>query len=321
MPIQGADVEAVKAKIDAFDSISILTHLNPDADTLGTGLGIYHLLKKDKRKRVEIVNVSNALPRNLDFLPGYTKVKSQMNFEKSLIIACDCGSIDRLGCDLEGRDILNIDHHHSNQMYGSVNIVIPEYASASQVAYVLFKEIYEIKKETALCFYVALLSDTQYFTTASVTAEVFLFAKTLLDIGVDPAAAAQQLTQRKPLSSLRILHKALGRLSLSFEGKAATLFVTQNDMLETGAKMADLEGIIDHARALVTVEIAVFVIESDDSLRVSLRSKEANVSKLATVFGGGGHRLASGFTLTKRDIHETIDIILQNIQKLGLLDG
>jgi phosphoesterase RecJ-like protein len=314
-------IAEVKEQLERARNITILTHLNPDADTIGTGLGIYNLLKQDRTKRVEIVNASNMLPKYLDFLPFFEKIKHKMDFEESLIIACDCGSINRLGFDLEEREILNIDHHKSNQQYGTVNVVIPEYASASQVAFRLFQKLYIIDSDSAICFYTALLSDTRYFTTSSVNHEVFEVAKELVDLGVDPANVAFNFTQRRSLSSLRILERALSHLKLEHEGKIAILSVTQDDILATGARMPDMEGIVDYARSLVTVEIGLFAVELEDSIRISLRSKSVDVSKVSLVFGGGGHKVAAGFILRQTTLHESIDTILKKIAELGLLNG
>jgi len=311
----------VREKLSEAKNITILTHLNPDADTIGTGLGIFNLLTQDRSKRVEIVNASKMLPGHLDFLPGFDKIKHKMDFEKSLIISCDCGSIDRLGLALEGRFIINIDHHQSNELYGEINVVIPEYASASQVAFMLFKEFYEINVDSASCFYAALLSDTRYFTTASMNQKVFDMARDLVELGVNPAKIAYNFTQRRSLSSLRILHRALGNLELKCDAKVATLFVTEEDIMATGAQMPDMEGIVDYAKSLTTAEVALFAIELKGGIRISLRSKGADVSRVAAQFGGGGHKVAAGSMLDKRDLHETIDIIVETIQKLGLIDG
>ncbi len=314
-------IKEVEAILNKFQNITILTHINPDADTIGTGLGIFNLLVKDRTKRIEIVNASNALPKYLDFLFGFAKIKYKMDFEDSLIISCDCGSLDRLGFNLDGREIINIDHHESNEYYGDINIVKPEYASASLVAYELFKELYTIDENSASCFYTGLLSDTRYFTTSSVNNEVFKVATELVGLGAKADYIAYNFTQRKSLSSLRILQKALSRLELHFDAKVATLFVTQDDVLEAGATMSDMEGIVDYAKSLVTVEIGVMAIEMRDEIRVSLRSKGTDISTLASEFGGGGHKVAAGFTVSKSDLQETIDILLKKIQKLGLLNG
>jgi len=313
--------EDVKVKIEQAKSITILSHLNPDADTLGTALGIYTLLTKDKSKKVEVVNASNSLPNYLDFLPHFKKIKHKMDYTDSLIISCDCGSVDRLGFDLEGRDILNIDHHQSNTMYGNINVIVSSYASASQVAYALFERLYDVDADAATCFYTALLSDTRYFTTSSVNEEVFAVAKALVSRGAIPEKIAYNFTQRRPLSSVRILEKALASLALSQEAKVATLFVTKADIVASGATVPDMEGIVDYARSLVTVEVALFAMELDDGVRISLRSKKADVSRVALAFGGGGHKVAAGFTLKQCGLQQSIDTILDKIEELGLIDG
>jgi len=312
--------KALTDYLTRFEAVTILTHINPDADTLGTGLGIYNLLKTDRNKHVEIVNVSKDLPNYLDFLPGFGKIKKHADFEESMIISCDCGSAARLGVDINGRTVVNIDHHQSNEMYGELNVVVPDAASASQVAYRLFEQIMPINEEAAICFYAALFSDTRYFTTSSVNEEVFAVAKALVDLGAKPNEVAYNFTQRRSLASVRILQKALEHLHLHLDAKVATMFVTKQDILSAGARIPDMEGIVDYARSLATVEIGIFAMELGDGVRVSLRSKLADVSKLAQIFGGGGHSHAAGFTLKQCKIDETMDTILGKIKELGLLN-
>lgn len=312
--------EDVRVKIEEAKSITILSHLNPDADTLGTALGIYALLTKDKSKKIEVVNASNALPLYLDFLPNLKKIKHKMDYTDSLIISCDCGSVDRLGFDLTDREILNIDHHHSNTGYGVINVIVPEYASASQVAYALFDRLYEVDAEASTCFYAALLSDTRYFTTSSVNEEVFSVAKDLVNKGAKPDKIAYHFTQRRSLASVRILEKALASLSLYQEAKIAVLFVTREEIVASGAKVSDMEGIVDYARSLATVEVALFAMELKEGIRISLRSKKVDVSQVALAFNGGGHKVAAGFTLTQCNLQQSIDRILEKINELGLMN-
>ena len=320
MILESLPYDEVKQKIESAHSITILSHLNPDADTLGTALGIYAVLSKDKSRKVEVVNASIALPQYLDFLPNFKKIKHHMNYADSLIISCDCGSIDRLGFDLEGREIINIDHHQSNTGYGSINVVIAEYASASQVAFALFQELYNVEADAATCFYAALLSDTRYFTTNSVNEEVFKTAKSLVKSGALPDEVAYHFTQRQSLSSLRLLEKALASLSLYHDATIATLMVTKDEIAQTGATIPDMEGIVDYGRSLATVKISLFAMELDNGIRISLRSEKVDVSKVAMAFGGGGHKVAAGFTLSQCGLQESIDRILKKIEELGLID-
>jgi phosphoesterase RecJ-like protein len=313
--------EEVEAKIQSAESVTILSHLNPDADALGTALGIYSLLKKNTDKRIEVVNGSKALPLHLDFLPGFDKIKHQIEYEYSLIISCDCGSIDRLGFNLEKREIINIDHHRSNTEYGNINIIVSDYASSSQVAFELFNKLYSIDADTASCFYAALLSDTRYFTTSSVNQKVFDVASALVNAGAKPDVVAHNFTQRRPLSSFRILEKALKSLTLYEEAQVAILQLTREDIEATGARVPDMEGIVDYAKSLVTVEIALLAMEVEDGIRISLRSKSVDVSQIASAFGGGGHKVAAGFTIKESRLQESIDTILEKINVIGLLNG
>jgi len=309
----------VKSMIESADTITIMTHLHPDADTLGTGLGIYHFLLK-MGKRVEIVNLSESLPHTLRFLPYFHRIKAKIEFEKSLVISCDCGTLSRLGTTLNGREILNIDHHVSNTMYGSVNIVDAKAISASQVAYGLFSQLGDISKESAICFYTALLSDSCYFTTNLVNQEVFGFAQSLIALGVDPAYVAKELTQKRSLSSIRILAKALSQFTLLLDARVGLLWVDKSQMKESGATMVDIEGIVEYARSLASVEIGIFLIEFEEGIRVSLRSKEVDVSTLAAALGGGGHPFASGIILRDLSLEESKEMLLENIKKKGILD-
>ena len=316
--------EEVQQKIEAAESITILSHINPDADALGTALGIYHLLStRHKGKKIEVVNASKALPRYLDFLPHFRRIKHKMDYEKGLVITCDCGSLDRLGFDVSGRELINVDHHQSNTGYGSINVVLPEMASSSQVAYLLFRAHYPIDQAAATCFYTALLSDTRYFTTSSVTAEVLDVAKAFVEAGVDPAYVSQNFTQRKPLSAFRILQRALESLTLYQDARVASLSVTKEDIAASGATVPDMDGIVDYGKSLATVEIACFVMELEEGLRISLRSKGADVSRVAQAFGGGGHKVAAGFTVPNSEgvtIDVMIERILKTIEEIGLLD-
>ena len=310
--------EAIET-IHGANTVTILSHLNPDADTLGTALGIYALLKQDKSKRIEVVNASTELPLYLDFLPYYSKIKHCIEYENSLIITCDCGSLDRLGFSLEKRKIINIDHHKSNTCYGTYDIINTQAASASQVAFTFFREYYTIDKDVATCFYAALLSDTQFFSTSTVSEETFNIAKLLIEQGVNPSEVAHNFKQRKPLSAVRILEKALGTLTLHNDASIATIVISQSNIKATGATIPDMEGVVEYAKSLVTVEIAICAMELSNGIRISLRSKHVDVSTIALVFGGGGHKLAAGFSLNQYGLQESIDIILKKIEILEIL--
>ncbi|MCH9740306.1 MAG: DHH family phosphoesterase [Epsilonproteobacteria bacterium] len=308
----------VKVLIDSYERVTILSHINPDADTLGTALGIYALLKA-YGKQVEVVNADRALPKNLDFLPNFKKIKHQIDFDSSLVITCDSGSVDLLGFNLEGRDILNIDHHPSNTNYGLVNVVKADYASASQVAFELFRDDFPINQATATCFYTALVSDTQYFTTNNVTKEVFDVASDMITFDIDISEVAYNLKQRRSLTSLRILNRTLETLVLSNDGELAIMVATKESIKESGAIASDLLGVVDYGLSLATVKIALLISEWDDHIRVSIRSKKSDVSPLAIAYGGG-HNNAAGFKVKNIEMKVLIEALKVKIKELGLLN-
>ena len=306
----------LKTMIDRYRTVTILSHINPDADAIGTSLGIYALLKA-YGKQVEVANYSTDLPLYLDFLPNFSKIKHKIDYVESLIIACDCGSIDRLGFDLQGREIINIDHHHTNQNYGALNLVDPLLTASAHVAYSAMEENFSISKEAATCFYTALLSDTRYFTTGNVDEETFAFAVELLACGADHQRVAFNMTQRRSLASLRILAKILDTLTLHCDATVASMWADQEMITSAGARMSDMDGIVDYARSLATVEIGILLVEEISQIRVSLRSKKRDISPIAEYFGGGGHKNASGFTIKSGNIEEILDKILKQIDLLN----
>ena len=292
----------------------------PDADTLGTALGIYEILK-NVGKNVEVCNPGGILPNCLDFLPHFAKIKNRIDFDNSLIISCDSGSIDLLEFDLSLSEIVNIDHHKSNTNYGTLNVVDAQCVSASQVAYEFLKDDFIINKNTATCFYVALVTDTQNFTSLNVTRKVFDFASALLSKGIDIVEVNRNLTQRKSLSSLRVLSATLDTLELYEDAQISSMVTSQEILKKTGGKPIDIVGLVDYGMALATVKIAIFILECESKLKVSLRSSQSDVLSVALHFGGGGHKLAAGFTIEKIEIKLLLDEIKKEIKERGLLNG
>ncbi len=305
--------------LSKYSTITVLSHIYPDPDAIGTSLGIYHILKKEGY-RVEIANATSELPMHLNFLDGFYKIKKKIDYEESLIIACDCGSLDRLGFDLDGRDIINIDHHLSNTSFGTLNIVRPQAVSSSEVAYRFLEPLFEIPVSSAEAFYTALISDTRYFTTSNVNEDSFKIAQKLISLGVEPGRVAQAMLRRS-LASLRILGRVFASLELYLEAKLAIMQISKDDFEATGAKYSDVEGIVDYARSLVTVDVAVLIIERLDSYKVSLRSKDIDILSIAKSFGGGGHRLSAGFEIKAQDSQNVVKELLQRIKQEGVISS
>ncbi|WP_456486060.1 DHH family phosphoesterase [Hydrogenimonas sp.] len=313
-----AHYQKAAVAIEAARHITVVGHLNPDADAIGTALGLWWILKGLK-KRVDVVFVSTPLPQVLSFLPGFGKIKHQIDPKSDLIIGVDCGSFDRLGIGrIEGSMLINIDHHRSNTFYGDINLVEPHFASASQTAFRLVGIAgWDVPKNGAVNFYTALVSDTGFFGYESVGPGVFDFAKTLLELGADAEWTARMLRENQPLSKLRLLPKVLETLTLYLGGRVAGLKVTLDMLKSSGASIGETEDMVNYARSLATVEVGFLIREEPDGgLKVSLRSKElVDVAQIAVKFGGGGHIRAAGFTVYGMEQDLLVDKLLKILQK------
>jgi len=285
-------------KIISSNNIVLISHINPDGDALGSSLSLYPILKRLK-KNVKVFNVTKPLPMYLDFLPNFDKVTNTLPKNIDLMISFDCGSFDRLGIEERPKFLINIDHHISNTKYGDINIIDPDAASTSQVVFNMLKaNNVEIDKDSATCIYTALVTDTGSFQYESVNDKVFSMASELVKSGVKPDFVAKMLFQRDRLSRLRLLAKAYDTIELYCDGKVAFVEVTKEMMEITGAIKDDTDTIVNSVRNIASVEVACMLREDEDGIKISLRSKNyADVSKIATKYGGGGHIRAAGATL------------------------
>jgi len=301
-------------KIEESDNIVLISHLNPDGDALGSSLSVYNILKK-MGKNVKIVNMTDLAPY-LDFLPNYDKVTKTLPKKIDLMISFDCGSFDRLGVEKGDYFLINIDHHTSNTNYGDINL-IEDAASTSQVVFnMLEANSIPIDKDTAICIYTALVTDTGNFQYESVTSEVFRVASELVKNGVSPEFVSKNLYERDRLSRLRFLAKALDTLELHCEGKVGTIEITNELMEKSGAVKDDTDGVVNMVRKLETVEVSIMLREEEDGkIKISLRSKNyVNVSKIAVKYGGGGHIRASGATISGKSFSEIKKMLLDDLK-------
>ncbi|WP_187648067.1 DHH family phosphoesterase [Nitrosophilus labii] len=298
-------------------SIVLISHINPDGDALGSSLALLPVLKK-MNKKVRVVNVTKNLPSNLDFLPGFKEVKRELPKNYDLIISFDCGSFDRLGIETKEAKLINFDHHISNTRYGDINLIEPDFSSTGEVVYKFLKENgIEIPKESALCIYTAVVSDTGFFQYESVNERVFLMASELVKLGVEPDFVAKMLNEREPLSKIRLIAKILDTLTLYLDAKVAVVKLTQKMLKETGANISHAENASNMARSLATVEVGVLLREEEDGrIKVSLRSKNyVDVSKIAKMFDGGGHKRAAGFTSRYSEFESVLKELLEVLKK------
>jgi phosphoesterase RecJ-like protein len=278
----------------------LTSHSRPDGDAIGSVLACSALLRQ-MGKEAEVV-MRDAVPGIYRALPFADSVIQapyvQEGYEAAIILECDC--IQRTALEgLDGRFLINIDHHYSGRPFANVNWIDPNACATAELIFRLAREAgMPISGEIATCLYAAVLTDTGSFGYAGTDADTFALARELVLAGADPARIAQQVYFSNPTAKMRLLGAALSKLHQ--EGTLAWMYVTRNDMERCGAIDEDCEGLANWALGIVGVEVAVFLRELADRRRwrASLRSKGTiNVAEIAERFGGGGHVCASGCAL------------------------
>lgn len=302
-------MQKVIAAIKKHKRFLISAHVNPEGDSLCSQLAMKKLMIS-LGKQAFIVN-HDPVPEHYKFLPEAEGVSTglgrRMDFDAVLVL--DCPTLKRIGGvkDLISKDkfIINVDHHISNEKFGDVNWVDPNASSTGEMVYRLFKEMrVPLTKEIALCLYVAILTDTgsfNYDNTSQVTHDI---AGELLGYGLDPAVVSESVYERRNPEDIKFLGVVLSTLKVNASGNIAYLEITRKMLEETGADIVKAEGVINYARSIEGVKVAILFkedLKDRGKINVSFRSKGgADVNKLASAFGGGGHVKASGCVLEGR---------------------
>ncbi|MEA2017688.1 MAG: bifunctional oligoribonuclease/PAP phosphatase NrnA [Campylobacterota bacterium] len=279
--------------------ILILTHKNPDADTISCALSLSNYMYENKIKH-KVFNNTTTLPRSLDFLSKFDKITNIVPKYYDLVIYVDCGDKKRVDIEID-KDVkvINIDHHQSNTMFGDINIVDDSKGSCAEVMYSFFDiNNLKISKNTAECLYVGIYDDNIAFTTSRTTQGTFEIINKLIQVGISPNKIANNLLSRDSLAKYRILPKILNTLELSNEGKVATIYLDSGWLKQTGATTQECDEVINMILNIAIVEIACYLRVIDKKVRVSLRSKnDIDISNIAKMFNGGGHKNAAGMTV------------------------
>ena len=295
--------------------ILIITHVNPDPDSIGSALALSNLFHENKIKH-KVFNISSDLPQNLDFIPRFEKITDQLPAFFDLAICVDCGTYKRLGFELDSSiPLINFDHHKSNNNFGTVNIVDSMKSSTAELVFEFFKHngLY-ITKDSATALYVGIYDDTLAFSLGRCDELTFEKINFLVECGASPSEIANNLLRRDSLAKYRIIPKVLDSLELYKEGEIASIIAKEEWFKQTGAHNRDCEDALDMVMSIAVVKVAIFVRVVNGVSRVSLRSKgQIDVSKIAGVFGGGGHFNASGCTIETLDVNKAKEIVLKEI--------
>jgi bifunctional oligoribonuclease and PAP phosphatase NrnA len=310
LPALQSEQDKVIAELREADKFLLTTHENPDGDALGSLLAMHWILEQLGKDSLMYMSPDEfPLPweyRNWTFDARLVGAPPADVGERTIVFL-DCGNIDRMPVDFlqaEGLHILNIDHHHDNTRFGTVNHVCPVASCTAEIVWRLAKELgVEITPPIADALYTGLVTDTGRFMYENTTPEAHRMAAELIEAGVEPHKVYRRLYEDLPLRRLQLLQRALASVDRYDAGSITIAHLTKPDYEETGALETDSEGVVDHMRAVEGTAVAVLVREllsegREGTRKVSLRAtdRRVDVSRVAREFGGGGHPQAAGFS-------------------------
>ena len=300
---------------------AITSHVRPDGDSLGSSLGLYWLLRA-LEKDVEVI-MRDPAPHAYQKLPGadLIRVTPAVDRQYDAVFVIECSDIDRPGLiDLEKQFVVNIDHHTSTVLFGTINWIDSTASAVGEMIYNLCKATgVRVTKEIAEGVYTALLTDTGSFHYSNTTERTFKIASELVRTGVRPAKTAEAIYGNYQWPKIELLSQVLSTAKRDETGHVAYMRHTLAMQEHTKASEEDADGFVNYPLAVGEVHaVALFKECSPGVYRTSLRSKgEVNVAKVAEYFGGGGHRNAAGCTLkgTWDEIERQVVPLLQDAVK------
>lgn len=311
----------IKRKIEKADTVCIFTHVNEDADALGSALALREVICG--MGKTADVYVEEAIEHRLEFLGGdYIVYEHGMCKSYELAIAVDCGSKDRLG----GRtaifdaaaDTACIDHHGTNTQFANANYVEADAAATGQILFYLFREWgFDISLKTAEYLFAAIAADSGSFKYSCASEKTFAAAGELIKTGIDHAAISKRLFDTCTENAMR-LHGYLMSSVKSFAGGRIALISSDEQLLERfGVSEREVGDLVNIPRQIEGVIIAAEIKRRKGAMRVSLRSDgSVDVSKLAVRLGGGGHFAAAGAPLDADTTEEAEKLIVEECIKL-----
>lgn len=309
--------------VKSSKNILIISHVNPDGDTLGTMCALYGAIYKQYKKKPEML-VLSKVPKIYEFLPNIELAKTFDKFDKSreydLVITIDVASLDRI-IDAQilfnkAKSTVNIDHHETNNNYGNVAIVNPHASSSGEVLFKVLKSLnWQIDLNTATCLYTAILTDTGGFRFENTSEEVFKIAAELVHFGINPRDIYKKCYESKSKDIILFQNYCVSKSCFLNNDKIAYCIIYKKDMEKFNVGDDATDGIAEVLRAIKSTEVSFVVKEVDSKIcKISMRSKNVDLAKICSSFGGGGHKFAAGCTI-KTQCAEAVDKLLAEINK------
>lgn len=322
--IATSELDRVGAELRSRSRFLLTAHEGPDGDALGSLLGLHKVLTQLGKDSVMFMAAKEfPLPVEYRFLPLEEVFhEAPADMADRTVVFLDCGNIDRMPVEwltAGGNDVINIDHHHDNTCFGTVNLVDVEASCTAEIVYDLALLLgAKITPEIASALYVGLITDTGKFMYENTNAHTHRVAADLIDAGVDVDDTYRRLYEHVPIEKFRLVSRALDRISSHLDGRLAVSYITMADYAATGAGEEMTEGLIDNLRSIDGVKVAAVIRDLGNrgrsARKVSLRSSagDVDVSAIARLNGGGGHKRAAGFS-TDLEFDELVSFLAREV--------
>lgn len=308
--LPAADYQHVKTILEQSKTLLLTPHVGPDGDALGAMLGLYFLLTRhiNTFDTVHMV-VSGSNPDLYRFLPGMDAIinaeTTPLLDQYDCAISLDCGSIQRLGAAQaafsNAKASINLDHHISNDQYGTFNLVdSTASASGEVVADLIAHHQWPMDADMAQCLFVAILTDTGGFKYSNTTSKIFDLAALLTRAGANPEVIYRHVYEERPRAQALLHAHAVANAQFNDDASLAWVIITRACLDQFGAKDEHIEGLVELLRQIDTVKVSAVIKETKDGMsKVSLRSDvhTINVADIAARWNGGGHKMAAGASI------------------------
>lgn len=317
-------IEHLNSIIKNSKNILLVSHINPDGDTLGSMCGLYSLIKDNLKKKCDMVAVSDV-PVTYSFLPYVDEVKHISQYDLSreydLVITIDVAAIDRCAeaekLFKKAKNTINIDHHETNIGYAGINIIEPQAAATGEIILEIAEKLdWKISLKTATNLYVAIVTDTGCFKFSNTTQRTMECGGKLISLGVNPSEIYQKCYESSSKDMVLFQSYCVNKAEFLNDDKIAYTIVYKKDLEKFNNQGEDFtDGLTEKLRAIRTTEVAFVVKELNSTTsKVSMRSKEKDIAQVCSAFGGGGHKLAAGAVI-KATPKKAVDMLLEEIKK------
>jgi phosphoesterase RecJ-like protein len=309
--------DEVIGALRAGDRFVLVTHENPDGDALGSLVAMQGVLRALGKDSVMFIGRNEfPLPYEYAFFRFDGLVSDIPNdISRRTVVFLDCGNVDRNAVDVGGSQIVNVDHHHDNTRFGTINHVVAEASSTAEIVWDLMRGLgVELTPRIAEALYVGLVTDTGKFMYENTGPAAHQMAAELIEAGVDVHAIYRRIFEGVPQGKLELLARGLANVERFDGGLLTVTHLSSEDYAATGADASYSEGVVDHLRALEGTAVAGLIRDlpgnGEQRRKVSLRATDdrVDVSAIARSQGGGGHRRAAGFSTTM-DYPQLVEVL------------